>query len=83
MELDKTYPDMSTGIKAIRNNNADLAAYLSDPDSVCTLFVPTNKVCQLLGEGEVFFCVTFPVHTWPFRGICSHNQHNCKHPCGT
>lgn len=50
MELESVYPDMSTGLKAIKNNNKDLAAYLSDPDSVCTLFVPTNKVRQMQSE---------------------------------
>lgn len=44
MALETVYPDMSTALKAIRNNEKELAAYLSDPDTVCTLFVPTNQV---------------------------------------
>lgn len=44
MALEKAYPaQMGTALKAIRNNEKDLAAYLEDPDTVCTVFVPTNQ----------------------------------------
>lgn len=48
MALETAYPDhMGTALKAIRNNDKELAAYLSSPETVCTVFVPTNKVCRL------------------------------------
>lgn len=43
MQLATADPDTSVAIRAIKNNDADLAAYLSDPESVCTFFVPTNQ----------------------------------------
>jgi hypothetical protein len=45
MALETIYPDeMGTALRAIRNNDKELAAYLASPGTVCTLFVPSNKV---------------------------------------
>lgn len=37
-------PDIKMAIRAVKNNDPDLAAYLADPTSVCTFFAPTDKV---------------------------------------
>ena len=44
MALEGKFPDMDAAIKLVKNNEPDLAAYLRDPDSVCTFFVPTGQV---------------------------------------
>lgn len=44
LDLADQYPELDTGIKLIKNNEPDLAAYLSDPDTECTFFAPTNQV---------------------------------------
>ena len=44
MALGATHPDINMAIKAVKNNDAELAAYLADPKTVCTFFAPTDKV---------------------------------------
>lgn len=44
MALEGKYPDMDAAIKLVKNNEADLAAYLRDPETECTFFMPTSQV---------------------------------------
>lgn len=44
MALENTYTDMAAAIKLIRNNEPELAAYLADPQTTCTFFMPTAQV---------------------------------------
>lgn len=55
MALEYTYPELSLGLKLIRINMPDLAAYLSDPTTVCTLFASSYEVWVWL-RSFVFFC---------------------------
>lgn len=49
MDLADVYPELDSGLKLIKNNEPQLAAYLSDPDVECTFFAPTNQVRAALG----------------------------------
>lgn len=53
-------PDISMSLRAVKHNDPGLSAYLSDPKSVCTFFVPDNKVhtsclrgCQAVASAVV------------------------------
>jgi hypothetical protein len=35
---------MEAPLKLIKNNEDELAAYLGDPDTVCTFFMPNGEV---------------------------------------
>lgn len=43
MALEEKNTDMSTAIRLVKNGDKDLAAYLSDPDNECTVFLPTSQ----------------------------------------
>jgi hypothetical protein len=44
MALEGTYPELDAPLKVVRTNEPDLAEYLSNPDSICTFFIPTAQV---------------------------------------
>jgi hypothetical protein len=44
MALEGKYPDMDPVLKVLKNNEPELSAYLGDPETVCTLFIPSGKV---------------------------------------
>jgi hypothetical protein len=50
MDLADQYPELDSGLKLIKNNEPQLAAYLSDPDVECTFFAPTNQVRAVQGK---------------------------------
>lgn len=50
MALENTYTDMAAAIKLIRNNEPELAAYLADPQTTCTFFMPTAEVSSSKGR---------------------------------
>jgi hypothetical protein len=44
MALEGKYPDMDPVLKVLKNNEPELSAYLGDPETVCTFFIPSGKV---------------------------------------
>jgi hypothetical protein len=52
MALEYTYPELSLGLKLIRINMPDLAAYLSDPTNLRGTWVVLDRTCHTLDTGK-------------------------------
>jgi hypothetical protein len=51
MALEGKYADMAAPLKLIKNNEDELAAYLGDPNTVCTFFMPNGEVGKAVFSG--------------------------------
>jgi hypothetical protein len=43
MALGSKYPNITQGLRLINSSDAELAAYLANPKTVCTFFAPSNS----------------------------------------
>lgn len=79
MALGASHPDVSQALR-IAGGDKELAAYLADPDTVCTFFVPTNeamatsmknlgKFVGLASQNASLQATTFNYHVIPGRAL--------------
>jgi hypothetical protein len=73
MALGSPYPNITRGLNLIKSSDAELAAYLANPKSVCTFFAPSNtamtdsirrlgKYAGIAAQNESMQTATFNYH---------------------